>query len=142
MNEATDIIDGLGDAFINRGVGAMIQTPGALKAVAAFADKDASVIVADVSGGLVCQEISKALEAKTGKACLLMDLAERMIDKFLVLTGVDPLNESMLETIKIVTAQADCPVVVLILPANSYQAVCATLYMRQLERRRKIGGAR
>lgn len=140
MNEK-EIIDGLGDAFIKRGVGAMIQTPGSMRAVAAFADKDPSVIVADVGECNICEAISNALEAKEGKACLLVDLAERMVDKFLVLTGVDPLDETMLEAIKIITAQADCPVVVLLLQATSYIAVCATLYMRQLERRRKIGGA-
>ena len=142
MSDTTNILDGLGDIFINRGVGAMIQTPRSLQAVDSFAANDASVVVADVEDGHVCQAISDALEAKDGRACLLMDLAERMADKFLVLRGVDPLDETTLETIKIITAQADCPVVVLLLPATSYVSVCATLYMRQLQRRRKLGGAR
>ena len=147
MSEQSNIINGICDVFITRGVGAMIHTPTALKAVAAFAAKDASVVVADVSGGNVCQAISDALEATDGRACLLMDLAERMADKFIVLTGVDPVNEVMLETIMIITAQADCPVVVALLPSPArsevfaYADACAELYARSLRRRSKIGGA-
>lgn len=125
----------------------MIQTPTALKAVEAFAAKDASVVVADVSGGNVCQAILDALGAKSGRPCLLMHLADRLSDKFLVLTGVDPVNALMQETIKIITAQADCPVVVALLPSPArsevfaYADACTELYVRALRRRSKIGGA-
>jgi hypothetical protein len=141
MNPEKDLLNAIGDLTLIRGVGAAALTPATRRAVDAFAANDATVLVADVKNSLVCQAISDALKAKDGRECLLQDIAERLAGRFLVLTGVDPNDEVVLESIKIITAQAECPVLAVLEPSVDLAFAVTKLYASQLARRRKIGGA-
>lgn len=142
MNPEKDLLNAIGDLTLIRGVGAAVLTPATRRAVDAFAASDATVVVADVKNSLVCRAISAALEAKDGRECLLCDLAERLHGRFLVITGVDPLNEVVMESLRIVAAQSDCPVLAVLETPRDWALAASALYAQQLAKRRMVGASR
>ena len=113
-------------------VGVALNTPSIRKAVAEFADKNKSAVVADVRNGLVCDAISSALESRDCSGCLLCDMAGRLNGRFLVLFGVDPTNAEMLQTIRVVKAQSDCQVLA-VLECDDCETAMIKLYAMMLE---------
>ena len=119
-------------------VGALVKTEASLIAIQRFAKSTRGVVVAVLENDNVVESISDALAEYDGKPCLLHDLNTRMCGRFLILVGVDPCKDEVLEALKIVTAQADCPVVAVIVSRKPWADIAAQLVAERIAQRIKF----
>lgn len=120
-------------------IGAIVKTEATRRAVIDFAMCTSGVMVASLVNDDVMESISAALELYDLKPCLLHDLNSRMSGRFLILLGVNACNDEVLEDLKIVTAQADCPVVAVIEACKPWEDVAAQFVAERIAQKTKGG---
>lgn len=120
-------------------IGAIVKTDATLRAIHTFSRKTRGAVIVCLSNNDVMESISGALEIYDGRPCLLHDLNARMKGGFLIMLGVDPCNNEVLEDLKIVAAQADCPVVAVIESNKPWEDVAAQFVAERIAQKTKGG---